>query len=109
MHRLSPINAIHASSRVIEYAGRCKIIGNNSIVESDHECYVIAAALEDYFDEELGECDNVNKATLNPSKRSHWQNFVKEIEQQVEIFKLEVNLERMQRACLNEGLRSFMK
>ena len=51
----------------MDYVDGCKLLGNNDIVESEHRSYVIDVALEDYFNNELCEWDNINKTMLNPT------------------------------------------
>ena len=64
--------------------------------------------LEDYFDETLGEWDTINKVILNPSKRSHRETFIEELERQLDVCQLEDELERMKNACLNEKIEKLM-
>ena len=59
VHGSSPINAAHASSRILEHVNGYKMLTNNEIVESDHKGYLIDIPLDDYFEEEFREWDEV--------------------------------------------------
>ena len=49
----------------MEYVDGCKLLGNNEILESDHRSYAVDIALQDYFNDELSEWDNIGKTMLN--------------------------------------------
>ena len=61
-----PIDAVHASNGIMEYAEGCKILSNNAILKSDYRSYLVDIALDEYFEDEFGEWDKVNKVILNP-------------------------------------------
>jgi len=107
VHGSSPIDAIYASNGIMEYVDGCKILDNNEIVEADHRGYLIDIALEEYFEDEFREWDEVNKTILNPSRRSHREIFLKELERQLEIYQIELELERMTSTCLNEEIEKI--
>lgn len=107
IHGSSPIDAVYASNGIMDYVDGCKILPNNEIIEADHRSYLIDIALDEYFEDEFGEWDEVNKVILNPSRRSHREIFVTEIERQLEIYLLENELERMNRDCLNEEIEKI--
>ena len=64
----------------MDYIDRCKLLGNDNIIELDYHSYIIDIALEDYFDDELSKWDNTNKVLLNPARRSHRKKFIEELE-----------------------------
>ena len=107
IHGSSPIDAIYASNGVLKYVDGCKILGNNEIVESDHKSYLIDIDLNEYFEDEFCEWDEVNKTILNPSRRSHREKFIKEVERQLNIYQIEIDLERMSTDCLNEEIEKI--
>ena len=102
-----PIDAVHASNGIMEYAEWCKILSNNAILESDHRSYLVDIALDEYFEDEFGEWDQVKKVILNPCRRSHREIFTTEIERQLEIYQLEDELERMDRDCANKDIETI--
>ena len=53
VHGSNQIDPMSESARVKDYINRCKLMGNNDMVKSNHQSYVINAALKDYFNNEL--------------------------------------------------------
>ena len=51
--------------------------------------------MEEYFDVEFSQWDNINRVMLNPSKRSHRETFVEVLEEQLNIYQLENDIEQM--------------
>ena len=106
-HGSNPIDSIAASSGVIDFIDGCKLLDYNDILESDHRGYVINSAIEDYFNKELCEWDNLNKVMLNPARRSHREKFAELLEEQLDIYLLENDLYRMQVSYLNHELEQI--
>lgn len=89
------IDSIAASRGVMNYIEGSRLVNYSEIVESDHRGYIIDVAMEDYFEMEFSQWDNIDKVMLNPSKRSHRETFVEEIERQLEIYNIEEEIEQM--------------
>ena len=104
IHGSNPIDSLATSQGIIDYIDRCKLLSNNDIIELDHYSYIIDVALEDYFDDELSEWDNINKVLLNLARRSHREKFIEELEHQLEIYNVENDLNRMEILCLNQEI-----
>ena len=66
-----PIDSIAASNGMMEHVEGCQLLNRNDIVESDHRGHVIDVDTEECFQEESSGWDDVNRAMLNPAKRSH--------------------------------------
>ena len=88
----------------MNYIDGCKLLDYNDIVESDHKGYLIDVAIEDYFSDDVGEWDNINKVMLNPARRSHRKLFVKLLEEQLNMYLLENDLYLMEVSCLNQEI-----
>ena len=88
----------------MNYIDGYKLLDYNDIVESDHKGYLIDVAIEDYFSDDIGEWDNINKVMLNPAYRSHREMFFKSLEEQLDIYLLENNLCCMEVSCLNQEI-----
>lgn len=109
IHGSKMIDAVYVMNGLMEYVEGCKLIGNNEIVEGDHRGYVIDIALEDYFEDDLGKWDGIDKVLLNLSKRSHREKFVEELERQLEIYDIEDDLDCMKISCLNKEIEKVDK
>ena len=103
-NRSKPIDSIAATSGLIEYVDGYKLLGYNDVVESDHRSYMIEIAIEDYFNEQLSEWDSINKVVLNPVKRSHRKWFIEELENQLQIYNVENDLDRLEITYSNEEI-----
>ena len=82
----------------MEYIEGCKLLGHNEIVESDYRAYMIDIIIEEYFEEELSMWDNINKVISNPAQRSHREKFLESIEDQLNTYQLENDLELIRRS-----------
>ena len=94
-HGSSIIDSITASSRIMQYIEGCKLLEYNEIVESDHRVYMIDITIDEYFQAEFSEWDNINKVMLNPARRSHRERFIKSLGEQLNLYQLEDDLERI--------------
>ena len=94
-----PINSIAATSGILEFIDGCELLGYNEVVETDHRSYVIDISLEEYFNDEISEWDNIDRVMLNPARRSHRENFFQELENQLNIYNVENDLNRMEISC----------
>ena len=86
---------------LIDYADGFKIIDYEELVESNYKGCIIDLAMEDYFGSVISNQDNLNKVVLNPAHCSHREKFAESLEEQLEIYALEDNLQRMEITCLN--------
>ena len=103
-HGSRTIDSIAATPGVIDYVDGCKLLDYNEIVESDHKAYVIDIALEDYFHVEISDWDNINKVMLNPARRSHREQFIETLEQQLNLYMLENDLDRLEESGINHEM-----
>ena len=94
-----PIDSIAATSGILEFIDGCELLGYNEVVETDHRSYVIDISLEEYFNDEISEWDNINRVMLNPARRSHREKFFQELENQLNIYNVENDLNRMEISC----------
>jgi len=83
----------------MDYIKGFKLLGYNEIVESDHRAYMINVMIEEYFEEELSIWNNINKVMLNPAWRSHREKFLESIENQLNTYQLENDLELIRRSA----------
>ena len=86
-----PIDSIAASSGMMERVEGCQSLDHNDTVESDHHARVIDVDIEEHFQEEFSGWDDVNRAMLNPAKRSHREKFVESIVDQLYLHQIEMN------------------
>ena len=75
------IDTIAASYSVIEYVEGCKLLEYNEIVVSDYRVCIIDVNLEDYFNEQLSQWDEINRIMINLVRRSYREKFVDIIEE----------------------------
>ena len=87
----SPIDSIVALSSIMEYVVGCHLMNYNEIVKTDYWAYVIDVDIEEYFDEAFSGWDNINRVMLNPARRSHRNVFLELIEEQLDVYKLEMS------------------
>ena len=79
----------------MNYIEGSKLVNYSEIVETDHRGYIIDVAMEEYFDVEFSQWDNINHVMLNLSKQSHRETFVEVLEEQLNIYQLENDIEQM--------------
>ena len=56
----------------------------NEIIISDHCAFVIDINIESYFKEILSRWDQICKRVINPARRSHREQFVELLEEQLD-------------------------
>ena len=86
---LRAIDSIAVSSGVMSYIEGSKLVEYSDAVESNHRGYIADVAMEDYFETEFSQWDSIDRVMLNPSKRSHREKFVEEIEYQLQMHNIE--------------------
>ena len=69
-HRSSTIDSIAASFGIMQYIKGYKLLEYNEIVKSDCRAYMIDIAMEEYFQAEFSEWDNINKVMFNLARKS---------------------------------------
>ena len=90
-----PIDSFAASAGILDYIEGSMLLDYNDIFETDHRGYMVDIALDEYFEMEFSSWDQINKVMLNPSRRSHREKFVVTLENQLNIYQLEDELEQM--------------
>lgn len=90
----APIDSIALSNGIMEYVEGVKLFHQNEFVITDHRSYVIDINIQDYFDDEFSMWNQINKAKLNPSRKSHRATFYEELEYQLDIYNLESSLSK---------------
>ena len=73
----------------------------------DHRGYMIDIALDEYFEIEFSSWDNINKVMLNPARHSHREKFVQILEEQLNIYQLEDEIEQMKITTIYEQMEKF--
>ena len=98
------IDSIAATSGILEYVDGCELLGYNEVVETDHRSYIVDISLNDYFNDEMSEWESIDKVSLNPARRSHMEKFLEELENQLNIYNIEDDLDRMEISCSHEEI-----
>jgi predicted membrane-bound spermidine synthase len=78
---LQSINSIAVTPELIEFVENYKLLETNDIVITDHRACVIEVNLSEYFSEIFSKWDQINKIILDPSRRSHRQQFAEELKE----------------------------
>jgi len=91
-----PIDSIAATCGIMDFVEGCKLLSYNEIVETDHRAYMVDVNIEEYFDENMNEWDNINHVILNPARRSHRERFVEVVEELLQIYPIEDDLMDME-------------
>ena len=99
---LKPIDSFAASAGILDYVEGSMTFDFNKIFETDHRGYLVDVALDEYFELEFSRWDNVNEVMLNPARRSHREKFVEKLQDQLNIYQLEEELEQIKITTTNE-------
>ena len=75
-----PIDSIAGTSGIVEHVEGCALLNHNEVVPSDHRAYIVDLNAEEHFQNEMSEWQRINHVQLNPSRRSHRELFVEELE-----------------------------
>jgi len=102
-----PIDSFAASAGVLEYIEGCMLLDYNDIFETDHRGYMVDVVLDEYFDLEFSSWDHINKIMLNLARRSYRKKFVEILEDQLNVYQLEDELEQMKITTSYEQLEHF--
>ena len=94
-HGSKQIDSIAATNGIMNYIEGCRLMNYNEIIESDHRAFIVDIDIEEYFKDEFSGWDNINRVMLNPARKSHRQKFKEVLEEQLEIYNLEEELEVM--------------
>jgi len=94
-HGSKQIDSIAATNGIMNYIEGCRLMNYNEIVESDHRAFMIDVDIEEYFNDEFSGWDKINRVMINPARKSHRQKFQEVIEEQLEIYNIEEDLEAM--------------
>ena len=90
-----PIDSFAVSAGILEYIEGCMLLEYNDIFEIDHRGYMVDVALDEYFELEFSSWDHINKVILNPARCSYREKFAEKLEDQLNIYQLEEELEQM--------------
>jgi len=90
-----PIDSIAASCGIMDFIEGCELLNYNEFIDTDHRAYVIDVNIDEYFNEEFNEWDKINKVLLNPARRTHRERFVEAVEDQLQLYSLEEDLNEM--------------
>ena len=94
-----PIDSIALSSGVIDFIEGAKLLGNKNVIITDHRAYMIDFNMEEYFQDQFSSFVGVNRALLNPSRKSHRNVFVEELENQLNTCNIEQQLLKPSLTC----------
>ena len=65
------IDSIATSEGLMRFLEDSKLLPPNEIVRTNYRAYLIDANLEDYFNEEMSNWDNINHAILDLARKSY--------------------------------------
>ena len=89
------IDTIAATTGIMQVIEGCKLIETNEIVISDYHTYIIDVNLSNYFEEYFSQWNEINKSLLNSSRRLYCKKLVEELEEQIDIFQLEHQIDQI--------------
>jgi len=75
------IDSIAVTLELIEFVENCQLLETNDIVITNHRAYLIEVNLSKYFSKVFSKWDQINKIILDPSRRSHRQQFAEELKE----------------------------
>ena len=85
----------------------CKLIEINEIVILDHCTYIVDVNLSNYFEEYFSQWYEINKSPLNLSRQLYHKTFVEELEEQIDIFQLEHQIDQIRYKLLLQQLEQM--
>ena len=93
VHGSNPIDTFAASEGLIDYVEGVKLVPHNEIVNSDHRAYIVDVNVEEYFNDEFSQWNEINHVMLDPAKKSHRMKFIEELEYQLDLHQIESLIE----------------
>jgi len=77
------IDTIAMSHGVMEYVEGSRLMECNEIIFTDHRAYIVDINLNNYFDDQISEWDQINRVVLSLSRRSHRNKFNQSLSDQL--------------------------
>ena len=81
MHGSNLIDTIEVPEGLIGFVEGSKLLSYDEIAYTSYRAYLIGINLEEYFNEEVSNWDNINHTILCLAKRSYWLKFAEELEE----------------------------
>ena len=85
----SDIYSVAMSEGLLDFVEESLLVSNNEIINTDHRACIVDINLEEYFNKDFSQWDDIKHVMLNQSKRSHHEKFLEELENQLDYHRLE--------------------
>ena len=93
IHGSNPIDTFATSEGLIDYVEGAQLLHHNEIVNSDHRAHIVDINIEECFNDEFSQWNEINHVMLDPAKKSHRMRFIEELEYQLDLHQIESLIE----------------
>jgi len=96
------IDAVLATEGLLNIIRGSKLVDYKEIINSDHRGFIVNIDINDYFSIAPSDYDYVDNVILDPTKRSHRENFMQRLNEYIDQLDLEETVNRLCNSSITE-------